>query len=103
MRITGIRVENFKSLRDFEMKDVPGFAVPVGANGTGKSIFIDVFDFINDCLQDQFVVCRFFLRTAIADEPHAILDSTRGTPAPDAGSRRCEYERRETHRPVSCA
>ena len=53
MRITGIRVRNFKSLRDFEMTDIPGFAVLVGANGTGKSTFIDVFDFLKDCLQDN--------------------------------------------------
>ena len=53
MRITGIRVENFKSLRAFEMKEIPGFAVLVGANGTGKSTFIDVFDFLKDCLQDN--------------------------------------------------
>ena len=53
MRITGIRVSNFKSLQDFSMQDIPGFAVLVGANGTGKSTFIDVFDFLKDCLQDN--------------------------------------------------
>jgi predicted ATPase len=32
------------------MKDIPNFAVLIGANGTGKSTFIDVFGFLRDCL-----------------------------------------------------
>lgn len=50
MRITSVRVTNFKSLRDVHMKDIPNFAVLIGANGTGKTTFIDVFGFLRDCL-----------------------------------------------------
>jgi len=50
MRITSVRVKNFKSLRDVQMKDIPNFAVLIGANGTGKTTFIDVFGFLRDCL-----------------------------------------------------
>lgn len=50
MRIHSVRVKNFKSLRDVYMKDIPNFAVLIGANGTGKSTFIDVFGFLRDCL-----------------------------------------------------
>lgn len=50
MRITSVRVRNFKSLRDAHMKDIPNFAVLIGANGTGKTTFIDVFGFLRDCL-----------------------------------------------------
>lgn len=50
MRITSVRVRNFKSLRDVHMKDIPNFAVLIGANGTGKTSFIDVFGFLKDCL-----------------------------------------------------
>lgn len=32
------------------MKDIPNFAVLIGANGTGKTTFIDVFGFLRDCL-----------------------------------------------------
>lgn len=35
------------------MRDIPGFAVIVGANGTGKSTLIDVFSFLKDCLKDN--------------------------------------------------
>ena len=50
MRIHSIRVKNFKTLRDVHMKDIPNFAVLIGANGTGKTSFIDVFGFLRDCL-----------------------------------------------------
>jgi predicted ATPase len=50
VRITSVRVKNFKSLRDVQIKDIPNFAVLIGANGTGKTTFIDVFGFLRDCL-----------------------------------------------------
>ena len=50
MRILSVRVKNFKTLRDVHMKDIPNFAVLIGANGTGKTTFIDVFGFLRDCL-----------------------------------------------------
>ena len=53
MRVQRIRIKNFKVLRDVDLKDVPGFAVFLGGNGTGKSTLIDVFDFLKDCLNDN--------------------------------------------------
>jgi predicted ATPase len=50
VRIHSVRVKNFKSLRDVHMKDIPNFAVLIGANGTGKTTLIDVFGFLRDCL-----------------------------------------------------
>lgn len=50
MRITSVRVKNFKGLQDVHMRDIPNFAVLIGANGTGKTTFIDVFGFLRDCL-----------------------------------------------------
>lgn len=50
MRVHSVRVKNFKSLRDVHMKDIPNFAVLIGANGSGKTTFIDVFGFLKDCL-----------------------------------------------------
>ena len=32
------------------MRDIPGFCVLVGANGTGKTTFFDLFGFLKDCL-----------------------------------------------------
>lgn len=53
MRVHSIRVKNFKALRDVSMDNIPGFAVLVGANGTGKSTFIGLFDFLKDCLKND--------------------------------------------------
>lgn len=50
MRIHSVRVRNFKTFQDAHMRDIPNFAVLIGANGTGKTTFIDVFGFLRDCL-----------------------------------------------------
>ena len=53
MRVLSIRVRNFKALQDVSMENIPGFAVLVGANGTGKSTFIEILDFLKDCLKND--------------------------------------------------
>ena len=51
MKIETIRLRNFKTFREVELKNLPGFLVVVGANGTGKSTLFDVFGFLHDCLK----------------------------------------------------
>jgi predicted ATPase len=51
MRIESIRLKNFKTFRDIQLRDVPAFLVVVGANGSGKSTLFDVFGFLHDCLK----------------------------------------------------
>jgi predicted ATPase len=36
-----------------DVTDLPGFVVLVGANGSGKSTFVDVFEFLRDCLKEN--------------------------------------------------
>jgi predicted ATPase len=50
MRLESIFVQNFKSLQRVKVDDLPRFMVLVGANGTGKSTFFDVFGFLRDAL-----------------------------------------------------
>ena len=50
MKIESIRVKNFKLFRDIHLTDLPSFCVFVGANGTGKSTFFDIFGFLHDAL-----------------------------------------------------
>lgn len=50
MKIESIRLKNFKSFQDSEFSDLPNFCVVVGANGTGKSSFFSLFDFLRDAL-----------------------------------------------------
>ncbi|MDR2897414.1 MAG: AAA family ATPase, partial [Spirochaetaceae bacterium] len=48
MRIESLEIHNFKSLQNVHLKNIPGMAVFVGRNGTGKTTFFDVFGFLND-------------------------------------------------------
>lgn len=50
MQLKSLRIKNFKSLQNVHLKNIPGFMVLVGANGTGKSTFFDVFGFLRDAL-----------------------------------------------------
>ena len=59
MRIERIRIKNFRAFKDVEMRDVPPFAILVGANGTGKSTLFSVFGFLRDAMDTN-------VRTALA-------------------------------------
>ncbi len=48
-KIKSIKVRNYRSLGDVEV-DLSDLTVLVGANGTGKSNFLDVFRFVSDAL-----------------------------------------------------
>ena len=50
MNIESISLHNFKVFQDVEIRNIPSFAVFVGANGAGKSTLFDVFGFLKDCL-----------------------------------------------------
>nr|WP_316652856.1 AAA family ATPase [uncultured Gellertiella sp.] len=58
-QIEGIRVQNYRALRDVTLGKVSGqsgqvpltpFTVVIGKNGAGKSTLFDAFGFISDCL-----------------------------------------------------
>ena len=59
MRIERIRIKNFRAFQDVEMRDIPPFAILVGANGTGKSTLFSVFGFLRDAMNTN-------VRTALA-------------------------------------
>jgi predicted ATPase len=50
MRVESIRLKNFRAFRDIHMRDIPGFCVLIGANGTGKSTLFSVFAFLRDAM-----------------------------------------------------
>ena len=43
-------MKNYKVFQDIVIRDIPAFCIIVGANGSGKSTFFDVFHFLKDCL-----------------------------------------------------
>ncbi len=56
MKLEGIRLRNFKAFRDVDIQDLPKLAVFVGANGSGKTSFFNVFSFLQDALTDNIHV-----------------------------------------------
>lgn len=50
MKIASIRLKNFRAFREVQIRDIPGFCVLVGANGTGKSTLFSVFSFLRDAM-----------------------------------------------------
>ena len=50
MQVTQITLKNFRAFQNVEMRDIPRFAVLVGANGTGKSTLFQVFTFLRDAM-----------------------------------------------------
>lgn len=60
VHILGIRIQNFKSLRDITLgmlqhtqrSALSPLTVVIGKNGTGKSSLIDVFGFLSDCVSN---------------------------------------------------
>ncbi|MBZ0153902.1 MAG: AAA family ATPase [Planctomycetes bacterium] len=50
MRIESLRLKNFRAFKDVLLKDLPGFSVFVGANGTGKTTLFSVFGFLRDAM-----------------------------------------------------
>ena len=53
MKIETIHLENFRALQDINLRNIPPFAVFMGANGSGKSTLFQVFGFLKDALQNN--------------------------------------------------
>lgn len=56
MKIEGITIENFKVFKKATIKSIPKLTVLLGANGSGKSTFFDVFGFLSDSLQNNVTI-----------------------------------------------
>ncbi|MFH1732479.1 MAG: AAA family ATPase [Planctomycetota bacterium] len=50
-RIEFLRVQNYRALRDVELKEITPMTVLLGPNGSGKSTFFDVFAFLSECFE----------------------------------------------------
>lgn len=53
MRIESLKIKNYRCLQNIEINNMPAFCVLVGANGSGKSTFFDVFGFLRDSLKNN--------------------------------------------------
>ena len=50
MKIESITIHNYKIFEKAVVTDLPGMAVFLDKNGSGKTTFFDVFGFLHDCL-----------------------------------------------------
>lgn len=50
-RVEYLRVENYRALRNVELKELTPLTVLLGPNGSGKSTVFDVFNFLSECFQ----------------------------------------------------
>ena len=50
-RIEYLKVQNFRALRDVELRDLTPLTVLLGPNGSGKSTVFDVFAFLSECFE----------------------------------------------------
>ena len=48
-RIESLKVQNFRALKDVELKNITPLTVLLGPNGSGKSTVFDVFAFLAEC------------------------------------------------------
>jgi predicted ATPase len=51
MQIDSIHIKNYRAFKDVTLESMPAFSVLIGANGTGKSTFFDVFSFLKDSIE----------------------------------------------------
>ena len=50
-RIESLKVQNYRALRDVELREITPLTVLLGPNGSGKSTIFDVFNFLSECFQ----------------------------------------------------
>ncbi|MCX7727122.1 MAG: AAA family ATPase, partial [Chitinispirillaceae bacterium] len=50
-RIQYLKVQNFRALKEIEIKDITPLTVFIGPNGSGKSTIFDVFAFLSECFE----------------------------------------------------
>lgn len=51
MKITHLKISGFKSIDEIELNDIPSFMVLAGANGSGKSNFVDALAFLGEVIR----------------------------------------------------
>lgn len=53
MKLESLRLKNFRTFKNAEMRDIPNFCVIVGANGVGKTTIFRVFDFLKNAMESN--------------------------------------------------
>jgi predicted ATPase len=56
MKIESIKVSNFKVFAGIKLEEMPNMCVFLGANGSGKTTFFEIFGFLSDSLKNNVTV-----------------------------------------------
>lgn len=56
MRLESINIINYKVFKAASIQNLPNMAVLLGANGSGKSTFFDIFGLLSDALQNNITI-----------------------------------------------
>ncbi|WPV63755.1 ATP-binding protein [Chitinophaga sp. LS1] len=60
MKIKQLHIQNYKSLVDFKLENLPAFAAVVGPNASGKSNIFEALEFTNYVCRFRFEAASFF-------------------------------------------
>jgi len=52
-RIEYLKIQNYRALKDVELKNIKPISVFLGPNGSGKSTIFDVFAFLSECFNEN--------------------------------------------------
>ncbi|MDO7848444.1 AAA family ATPase [Hymenobacter sp. M29] len=55
LRLTYLRIKNYRALRDVEFRDLTPLTVLIGPNGSGKSTVLDALDFLAEAVRGNLV------------------------------------------------
>ena len=53
MHLQKLRIQNFKSIRDIEIRDIENALILVGKNNAGKTVILDALRILNDTYDIQ--------------------------------------------------
>ena len=53
MKIEAIKIKNYKVFKELDIRNLPNMCVFLGANGSGKSTFFDIFGFLSQSLREN--------------------------------------------------
>lgn len=54
MKITALKIKNFRNIRNLEMNDIPNLVILAGPNGTGKSSILDAILFAKESIAPYY-------------------------------------------------
>ena len=68
--IRAVSIKNYKAIKSVELPDLQSFHVLVGPNSSGKTTFLDVFDYIKDIMNLGLTKATRLMCSSFTDFTH---------------------------------